>query len=258
MARGKLSDWVIAAALLGLAAPASAEAPSGKLAARPQAVAKAAPAGITALRNGAFAYRPATAAPGPLPLLVLLHGSDGKARQLLKLFKPLADADGYALLALQSADCDWDIGTAVADQMRAGKAGKLAPEFGVDPARIDAVLQAYFAANTVDPRRVALVGFSDGAAYALSLGLANPELFPAVVAMSPGFVKLPPAFGTGQRVFIAHGRGDRVIPFATGRQMAEVLATTSLAVRFNAFDGDHVISRKALDAGLAFALDGKP
>lgn len=260
MKRGKPSNWASAVALmlLFLTVPAAAEAPSGKLSARPQTHTAASPAGIIALGNGAFAYRPANAAPGPLPLLVLLHGSDGKARQFLKLFRPFADRHGYALVALQSADWDWDIGAAVAAAMRAGKAGKVAPEFGRDPARIDAVLQAYFATNAVDPRRVALVGFSDGAAYALSLGLANPELFPAVVAMSPGFVRLPPAFGAGQRVFIAHGRGDRVIPFATGQQMAEVLGRTSLTVRFHAFDGDHVISRAVIDAGLVFAFEGKP
>ncbi|WP_310467658.1 hypothetical protein [Sphingomonas sp.] len=250
---GRLFGLAMAAVLLALPAPGPA-APSGKLAARPSAGVTAAPPGIARLINGAVAYRPATARPGPLPLLVLLHGSDGKARRFLDLFRPLADAEGYALLALQSAAWDWDIGAAVAEQMRRGTAGKVAPDFGRDPARIDAVLAQYFAANAVD--RIVLVGFSDGAAYALSLGLANPELFPAVVALSPGFVKLPPEFGPGQRVFIAHGRSDRVLPFATGRQLAEVLARTSLSVRFHPFDGDHVISRAALDAGLAFALDG--
>ena len=39
----------------------------------------------------------------------------------------------------------------------------------------------------VDPSRVAVGGFSDGASYALSLGLTNGDLFTHVLAFSPGF-----------------------------------------------------------------------
>jgi predicted esterase len=136
--------------------------------------------------------------------------------------------------------------------------GKAVPRFGPDVRRIDAALREFFARTSVDPRRIVLVGFSDGAAYALSLGLANPDLFPGVVAFAPGFIKLPDRLQPGQRIFIAHGSKDSVIPFETGRRIAEVLSTSELAVRFRAFDGGHAISRGALDAAVPFALGETP
>jgi poly(3-hydroxybutyrate) depolymerase len=44
---------------------------------------------------------------------------------------------------------------------------------------------------TVDPQRICVSGFSDGASYALSLGLANGDLFTHVAAFSPGFMRPP-------------------------------------------------------------------
>jgi len=43
-----------------------------------------------------------------------------------------------------------------------------------------------------DPARVTLGGFSDGATYALSIGLANGDLFPQVIGCSPGFIAQAP------------------------------------------------------------------
>ncbi len=39
----------------------------------------------------------------------------------------------------------------------------------------------------VDTTRIALGGFSNGASYALSLGVYNGDLFSALLAFSPGF-----------------------------------------------------------------------
>ena len=58
---------------------------------------------------------------------------------------------------------------------------------------------------------VTVCGFSDGASYALSIGLANGDLFGHVLAWSPGFVA-PPEFVGRPRVFVSHGTDDRVLP----------------------------------------------
>ena len=52
----------------------------------------------------------------------------------------------------------------------------------------DEALVRVFATYPVDPTHLAISGFSDGASYALSLGLANADLFTHIVAFSPGFV----------------------------------------------------------------------
>lgn len=142
--------------------------------------------------------------------------------------------------------------------MRRGQAGGYAPQFGADVPRIDAGLHEFFATAAVDPKRVVLLGFSDGAGYALCLGLENPQLFSGVVALSPGFAKVPDRIGIGQRIFIAHGRSDRTLPLRTARGIAESLGSFPLSVRFFPFDGDHVMTREAVVAGLAFAFAESP
>ena len=58
--------------------------------------------------------------------------------------------------------------------------------------------------SPVDPARLVIGGFSDGASYALSLGLINGQLFRKVAAFSPGFVVTGEPEGK-PRVFISHG-----------------------------------------------------
>ena len=60
----------------------------------------------------------------------------------------------------------------------------------------------------IDARRVAIAGFSDGASYALSVGLANGDLFTHVIAYSPGTVA-PPSLRGDPSLFITHGIRDR-------------------------------------------------
>ena len=44
-------------------------------------------------------------------------------------------------------------------------------------------------AALIDPSRIAMAGFSDGASYSLSVGLANGDLFSAVFGFSPGLAR---------------------------------------------------------------------
>lgn len=60
--------------------------------------------------------------------------------------------------------------------------------FGKDVALIDAGLLQIFQQYDIDRQRVAVGGFSDGASYALSLGLTNGQLFSHIIAFSPGFM----------------------------------------------------------------------
>ena len=238
-------------AMAGLPASAVAARPAPHLEARPRAdVTTSLPQGITALHNGAYAYRPAKTGAGPLPLLVLLHGAGGSARRFLETFRGEADRGGYLLLSLQSEAVTWDL---IVDA--AGKrGGKGEPGFGGDIARSDQLLLDLFRRVAIDPRRIVLAGFSDGASYALSLGLANPKLFHGIIAMSPGFFVAPPAFDPKQRVFITHGRRDEILPFAQARRIADLLETTGVALRFKPFDGPHSVNRTTFAEGMAFAI----
>ncbi|MEO8546738.1 MAG: PHB depolymerase family esterase [Sphingomicrobium sp.] len=231
---------------------------SAALSSRPGAAVDSLGPGITRLHDGAIAYRPAKLGPGAHPLVVLLHGNNRPPDELVQAFKSQADARGLILLAPKSSAGTWDL-VADAARFHGGRPkGGDKPRFGPDVARIDAVLGETFAKANIDPAHVVLAGFSDGASYALSLGLANPGLFSAILALSPGLMVAPEAADAEQRLFIAHGRDDRMIAVAVSRDgLAPALSAAGMNVRLHLFNGGHEIDRRSLNDGLEFALDGR-
>jgi phospholipase/carboxylesterase len=137
-------------------------------------------------------YDPARAA----PLVVMLHGAGGNSRKAIGLFLRRAEDIGAILFAPQAQGPTWDLTLG---------------GYGADAAFIDRALRRIFSRLSVDPRAVAIEGFSDGASYALSLGVTNGDLFRHVIALSPGFMAPGPPHGS-PRVFVAHGRRDGVLP----------------------------------------------
>lgn len=171
-------------------------------------------------------YVPPSAGDGPVPLVVSLHGAGGRARHGLDLLRGGADEHGFAVLAPASRGSTWD---AVRDG------------YGPDVDVLDRSLRRAFELLRVDPERIAVAGFSDGASYALGLGLANGDLFGGVLAFSPGFV--PPAGRTGTpRVFVSHGTGDEVLPVdRTSRRIVARLEEDGYDVTYAEFDGEHAV-----------------
>ena len=91
------------------------------------------------------------------------------------------------------------------------------------------------------PRKLAIGGFSDGATYALSLGLDNGSLFTHVMAFSPGFIAARRPSGK-PRIFISHGRSDNILPIdATSRRIVPALEEAGYPVTYKEFDGPHAV-----------------
>lgn len=202
----------------------------GRLTARPGAPATDAPTGTITIETGGRqallfvpkSYRPQTAA----PLAVMLHGAGGAARGGLDLLQELAEANGMLLLAPASGDRTWDV---------------IVDDFGPDVLAIDRALDEVFAAYAVDARRLAIGGFSDGASYALSLGLANGDLFSHVIAFSPGFMS-PPARVGRPAIYVSHGVRDDVLPIdACSRRIVPRLEREGYDVLYREFDGPHTV-----------------
>lgn len=228
---------------LAASLPAAAQAPLGRLTARPAAVAADgdAPRGVRALaypgRRPGLLYVPTGyRADRPAPLLLLLHGAGGAPRPLIDAAKRRAEAVGVILMAPASAGPTWDL---VADG-----------GFGADATAIDALLRELFARYAVDPARIGIAGFSDGGSAALSLGLGNGDLFAEVAAFAPGFV-LPAQQIGSPRVSITHGRADAVLPVdVTGRAVAAGLRRAGYAVDYREHDGGHAVPPAALAAAI--------
>ena len=109
---------------------------------------------------------------------------------------------------------------------------------------IDQALEKTFSRYVVDLTRMAIGGFSDGASYALSLGITNGDLFAHVLAFSPGFMS--PAGRRGSpRVFVSHGTRDGVLPIGhCSRQIVLQLRRADYEVLYREFDGSHTIPPK--------------
>jgi phospholipase/carboxylesterase len=131
---------------------------------------------------------------------------------------------GILLLAPDSRGVTWDL---------------LVDGYGRDVAFLDEALATVF--ERCDVGRVAVAGFSDGASYALSIGLANGDLFSHVIAWSPGFMAPPDLVGR-PRVFVSHGTGDRVLPIERcSRRIVPRLRADGYDVRYEEFEGGHVV-----------------
>lgn len=178
---------------------------------------------------------PSTAAAGPLPLLVIFHGAGGAGERMLQRVAPAADEAGVAVLAPDSRGGTWDA---------------IRGDFAADVGFVDRALARVFETVSIDPDRVAAGGFSDGATYALSLGLINGDLFRRLIAFSPGFIVGGEPHGH-PKVFISHGTSDPILPIdQCSRVIVPRLRQLGYDVTFKEFDGRHevppAIAREAL------------
>jgi predicted esterase len=113
--------------------------------------------------------------------------------------------------------------------------------YGPDIAFIDRVLTSVFGRVAVNPDRLTIEGFSDGATYALGVGLTNGDLFKRVVAFSPGFV-LPIEPHARPPIFISHGIRDAILPIdQCSRRIVPQLQRERYAVQYREFDGPHTV-----------------
>jgi phospholipase/carboxylesterase len=230
-----LGGLLLGAILAGCGGPSTdVNRGSARLTARPATPTSAVTPGLIPLqlgvgRDGSLlvpaSYNPAQ----PMPLVLALHGAGGNANGPLSLLSSYAEQHGFLLLAVDSRDVTWDA-------IHSGA-------YGPDVAFIDLALKSVFARCAVDPARVVVEGFSDGASYALGLALANGDLFKRVVAFSLGFIPPSDSPPVAQpEFFISHGTRDPILPIdLTSREIVVGLRNQGYAVSFVEFDGVHEV-----------------
>jgi predicted esterase len=160
-----------------------------------------------------------------LPLAVMLHGGGGTSITMESTV-PLAEEFGVVLLVPDARARTWDA---------------VVGSFGPDVAFIDGALAQTFGGCGIDPGRITLGGISDGATYALALGLVNGDVFTGIVAFSPGFLKQVSRYGK-PRVFVSHGTRDTVLNIDIGsRAIVRQLLAEGYDVTYREFDGGHYV-----------------
>jgi phospholipase/carboxylesterase len=215
---------------------------TGRLLARPRLAAAAPwplPAGLHPLGMGGgrdgLLWVPVAPLAGPLPLVVMLHGHGSEAARALRRIQTIADA---ALVVLpDSLGATWDV-------LKGG--------YGPDITRIDAALARVFAQWPVDPARLAVAGFSDGASYALSLAMMNGGLFSHALAFSPGFAA-PMRLEGKPHLFISHGTEDAVLSIDhCSRRLVPKLQRAGYPLRYREFSGGHELPEAVAREALGF------
>jgi predicted esterase len=218
----------------------------GRIRARPGNAAGHVEPGLHRLALGgteALLYAPAGERAGAAPLVLSLHGAGGGARNGIHQMQGVADAAGLVLLSVGSAGRTWDV---------------LVGGYGPDVEAIDGALAHVFGLVRVDPRRVIVSGFSDGASYALSLGITNGDLFTHIVAYSPGFAA-PASRHGAPRIFVSHGTADRVLPIdVCSRRVVPRLRRLGYEVEYREFEGAHTVPAEIARAAVEWIAEPPP
>ena len=220
-------------------------AAEGRLLSRPETHANGGPTGLQPLgldrnRDGWLYVPKSHRADRPAPLVLMLHGAGGDGRNGLNPLQPLADEADLILLAPDSRLQTWDV---------------LYGEYGPDIDFIDRALAQTFSRYAVDPKRIAVEGFSDGASYALSVGITNGDFFTHVIAFSPGF--MAPAGQEGRpHLYVSHGKRDTVLPIdVCSRRLVPRLERAGYDLLYREFDGPHTVPPEIAQEAVSWFID---
>ena len=196
------------------------------------------PLGLATGRDGIM-YVPASYTPSrPAPLMVMLHGAGGSGPVSWTNYYPRAEAHGFVLLA--------PVFLRTRESLNA---------VGPDVRFIDKALAFVFARCAIDTRHLALGGFSDGAGYAIALGLSNGDLFTNVIAHSPGVLAIPDTLVGKPRFYDSHGTNDDVLPYSKSATLiVPQLQAGGYNVTFETFSGGHEIPDTIAESAINWML----
>jgi phospholipase/carboxylesterase len=109
-------------------------------------------------------------------------------------------------------------------------------------------------ARGMPARRIVLAGFSQGCAVTLGAGLRHPERLAGLAGMS-GYVPLADATAAERDaanadtpVFLAHGRGDGVVPMARGAAGRDLLLGLGQPVEWHDYPMEHAVCMEEIQA----------
>ncbi|HUP27198.1 MAG TPA: PHB depolymerase family esterase [Chloroflexia bacterium] len=193
------------------------------------------------VRRSSASGEPDNRAPG----LLLLHGRGADEYDLMGLEEGLDQR-----LTIISARAPFRLGGGFAwyDMMRVGEPHGETMQTSLQALRefIGGCVDAY----TIDPARLYLMGFSQGAVMASAAALIAPEKIQGVI-MHSGYIpqglgaEAKPEALAGKPFFVAHGKYDDVIPVTFGRDASEYLTEHNARLTYQEYPIGHTISEES-------------
>ena len=136
------------------------------------------------------------------PLITVLHGAGRQDEVLAKAYRDEPERRQALFLIPRSVQPTWDL-----------IAGGGRPDLDFLEWAYDLIYRRYPIARD----RQALIGYSDGASYALSVGLSNPRLFRAIMGWAAGFIAYDDTFVEKDdpklHILLEYGTHDPIFPF---------------------------------------------
>jgi len=194
--------------------------------------------------------QPAVPSQGLPPLLLLLHGLGSNEEDLMGLAPAL---DPRFLIVSARAPITMERGSYAWFNIQFTATGIVTSPKEVEASRVillkfvDELVDAYHA----DPKRVYLMGFSQGCIMSLAAVLTQPKKFAGVVGMSGRMPELEAKFAPaedlkGMPLIVVHGTGDQVLPIANGRAIRDKFRTLPVNLTYHEYPMAHSVSPESL------------
>lgn len=185
-------------------------------------------------RSGRY-YLPAGYDEKPLPLLVVLHGTNGTARDMIDVFRAAAKERSFAVLAPESRAVDGGFSWAAADQ---------AEGLERDLQHILACVRKMKETTKVeiDAKKILLAGYSGGAAIATYAATRDPMF--AAFAVLHGTTFAEPIGSHRPRGWFSGGDSDTLQPLDHVRRAADGFRerASDAQVEFRMYSGGHTMT----------------
>jgi phospholipase/carboxylesterase len=195
--------------------------------------------------------------PGPTcPVVICLHGFGANMYDLADLAHVLGR--GYAYVFPNAPMTMSRGGGATGRAWYEGGGYESADAVALALAALDGLVRELLTEQRAVAGQAVLLGFSQGGALALRYGLPRPNVFAGIASLSgsprdpTGLTAELPA-ERNQRLFIAHGDQDGLVPVEWGRNVAAFLGEQGYQPVYHEYPVGHAISPAEV-AGLALWL----
>lgn len=195
-----------------------------------------------------LAAHPREALPEPYPCLVLLHGRGSNEQDLFGLVPELPKR---TFVVSVRAPNSFAFGGFYWYDIEA-QAQPIQETLDDALGRLREFVTGLPAQYPIDPTRLFVLGFSQGALMTGCLTLSDPGLVAAAVMLS-GYLPLGLELATdtaglaGKPIFMGHGTYDNVLPVTLGRQARLHLEGLQAAVDYHEYAMDHQVAMDELN-----------